>query len=524
MRPNVASPIFRRRSRQVKPAQTRRLNGLAIQLCGLFWLFGCATVAQNATPGWVSDSGISSRYPRESHVVGYQWSSGDGALERAKQGAVADLGRQISVRIQSELTDQSEEIDGKYGYKLDAVTRSTSDVKLTDVRYELYRKRGTIHALAVVHRATAARTRRLERDKAVSDLTMCMDAAGLEKASQRRARALRIYESCRRSLAEALQHESVAIALTGNLRSGEIMQQLMAQSRTIDHEIDLLASGPASSIEDAADALVLQLTRQGVTTADRLIVSPFSYGSTNFSSSLGKQLAIELEESFARSNRNAEQKAHPRELYARGVYYEFEGNVRVSVTTIEAQSGLLTAGAEVRFPISSIPPHLELRAINFEAALEKERVLSRGESISGDLKIKVWTDRGYRSVVYSENEELRLYLRVNRPAWVRLLYTLANGEVILLEDDYFLDSPNVNVDFEYPTRFEIAPPFGIETIHAMAFTKEPPALPTATRKVDGVTYKAVPDGVTSVIKARGLVKRKRGQTVAEDFVTITTTR
>jgi hypothetical protein len=302
------------------------------------------------------------------------------------------------------------------------------------------------------------------------------------------------------------------------------MQQLMAQSRTIDHEIDLLASGPASSIEDAADALVLQLTRQGVTTADRLIISPFSYGSTNFSSSLGKQLAIELEESFARSNRNAEQKAHPRELYARGVYYEFEGNVRVSVTTIEAQSGLLTAGAEVRFPVSSIPPHLELRAINFETALEKERVLSRGESISGDLKMKVWTDRGYRGVVYSEHEELRLYLRVNRPAWVRLLYTLANGEVILLEDDYFLDSPNVNVDFEYPTRFEIAPPFGIETIHAMAFTQEPAALPTATRKVDGVTYKAVPDGVTSVIKARGLVKRKRGQTVAEDFVTITTTR
>ncbi len=41
--------------------------------------------------------------------------------------------------------------------------------------------------------------------------------------------------------------------------------------------------------------------------------------------------------------------------------------------------------------------------------------------------------------------------------------------------------------------------------------------------IDGVSYPIIADGIASVVKTRGLVKKQRKQAMAEDFVTVTTT-
>ena len=64
-------------------------------------------------------------------------------------------------------------------------------------------------------------------------------------------------------------------------------------------------------------------------------------------------------------------------------------------------------------------------------------------------------------------------MRVNRPAYVRLVYILANGSKVVLEQAYFIDASKVNQAVEYPDKFEVSAPFGVERLYAVAFTETP---------------------------------------------------
>jgi len=101
---SVAAAVFRGMARGSRP-RCRSLLQLSIALVGLGLL---ASPAQ-AKPEWVEHNGISAEHPREKFVTGFGMAKGDEALERATQAASADLARKISVRIESEVNDVSQE-------------------------------------------------------------------------------------------------------------------------------------------------------------------------------------------------------------------------------------------------------------------------------------------------------------------------------------------------------------------------------------------------------------------------------
>jgi hypothetical protein len=81
----------------------------------------------------------------------------------------------------------------------------------------------------------------------------------------------------------------------------------------------------------------------------------------------------------------------------------------------------------------------------------------------------------------------------------------------------------VNLDVEYPDAFEIAGPFGVEHIQAVAFTEKPEPLPTRKQTVDGEVYDVVADDTAALVKFRGIkLKKARAQT-AEAVVEVSTT-
>ena len=60
-------------------------------------------------PDWVKHNGVSSKYSGALYVTGYGATSGADAVIEAKQQAAGDLARKISVRIESEVSDVSQE-------------------------------------------------------------------------------------------------------------------------------------------------------------------------------------------------------------------------------------------------------------------------------------------------------------------------------------------------------------------------------------------------------------------------------
>ncbi|MBW2230093.1 MAG: hypothetical protein JRG92_11430 [Deltaproteobacteria bacterium] len=500
------------------------------RLCSVLLLLGLLATpgAAHARPEWVVRGGLSSEYPRERFVTGYGVASGSGALARAKQEAAADLARKLSVRIESELSDVSREHQGHYSYRLAAMTRSTTDVRLTGLHYaEPHKRWGKTHVLAWVDRTAATRVRLAERDRALGEVRACLAAGEAAREAGRKRVALETFEDCRRPVAEALQHQAVARALRPALAGeGDALLTLIGAARRLDGEIDAMLTGPSRDLARATDAMALQLARQGVSTRSRLMISHWNYGATNLSSSFGRQAGLELERALARTA--ADRDALHSDVLApdiaiTGVYLESGAELRLCATAREIVSGRLVASAEARMPVSAVPERLQLRPPNFDAALRDLHILAEAPVPESDLQLAVWTDKGRGGVLYTEHEELTLFMKVNQPAWVRLLYVLQGGVQVPIDQAFRIDSGRVGQVVEYPQRFEVVAPFGVEMIHATAFTTKPDRLLTREREIDGVHYEVIAEGLDAVVRTRGLALLA-DEPIAESTVTVTTTQ
>lgn len=521
-----------------------------------------ASLARAEEPDWVGQHGVSRAFPRSQYVTGYAVASGGDRLARAREAATADLARKITVRIESRVDDVSIERDGDHSYKVAAVTRSSTDVQLTDLGFERpYEKRGKVHVLAWIDRRAAAREQRAARDRALARLVACVEVAESHASSAGKQAALDAFEGCRIPIAEALQHDAIASALASGLPAGpDPMGQiggpaegqlgskagsqlerraagysdriadfgaLVAASARLDTRIATLRGRPARDLSDATDSMARSLTRQGVSSLHRIAVSHFSYGATNLSSGFGRQVGLDLQRALANqdhpvASRGGRPGRRPADLAVRGAYLEEGDEIRLSAIVREAATGRLVASAEARLPRAAVPAQLGIAPANLEQVLREQRVLREGEQLSSGLQVEIWTDKGRGGVLYTEGEELRLYVRVNREAWVRLLYVLPNGAKVPIDQGYHVDAAHVNKVVAYPDSFAVVPPFGIEMIHATAFTAAPPPLAVVRRMIDGQRYDVVAGGLRAVVRTRGIY-RQQNVALAEDVLTVTTT-
>lgn len=173
----------------------------------------------------------------------------------------------------------------------------------------------------------------------------------------------------------------------------------------------------------------------------------------------------------------------------------------------DARSGKAVASAEASLPKGALPADLPLLPQNFAQALRDQKVLAEGELVTGGLRVEAWTNKGRTNLVFASKESVTLFLRVNHPAYVRLVYLLATGKKVMLEQSYFIDASKVNQAVEYPDQFEVSAPFGVEQLFAVAFTERPEPLATLKETVDGQEYQLVADGLAAMVKHRGFTKK-----------------
>ena len=480
--------------------------------------------AREDAPDWVERNGSSAAFPPERFLVGFAQAIGrEEAVESAKQQAAGDLARQITVQIQSSVVDITREKNGLLESDLTSQIRATSDIRLDGVRFETYRKRKNVWTLAVLERLPTAVLRRRQRDQALQMTHQCLEAAAQEEAAGRASQALAAYRRCRTSLNEALEHEAVAAAIArGALFQDEVGVQLASYATKIDTRVRGIPHEDARSIRSAAESLAVQLASAGIGRGRPIQVAPLLYQGRDISSPLGRELALALESALGRVD-PAPGAADDALVVIRGTYREGEGDFRIRVGAKQARTGALLASAEIALAKSGVPSNIETRPANYERFARDADKLAGGEVVSGDLRVELQTDKGDRGIVYDEGEELSIYVRVNQPAWVRLIYVLTSGDHVPITQEWFIDESKVNRLVEYPGTFEIVAPFGVEMIHAMASTDRPPKLATRSKIIDGEAYEIVRDGADQVVRTRGLA-RKRKQQVAERTLQLTTMR
>lgn len=495
------------------PTTTRSSLRHPITALALAAILG-TSAALAAEPDWVRTGGHSPRHPRERFLVGFAVEEGS-ALDIAKTKAAADLAMGVTTRIESELRTTDTLVNDVTKSTVASLARATTDVRIDGLLFETATIGDRVYALAYVSREDAATARREARDRAAKHGEAVLTTAKKAEDEGRSTDAMASLYEARVAYLEATEHDTVARAIGRSSSTFDAGPSLVA----IDDRIRRAGRSTSASLDDAVAFLLFQLRPQLATLRPRWSVAPLTYATTAFTSVFGREVAASLERRLSVAS---EGKGDARDLVLKGTYLKVGDDWKLAVLVRETASGCAVASAEARVPRSAIPANVPTLPANFDQAMKDDALLGAGEAVSGDLRLEVWTQKGRSNLVFGAGDEVKFFLRVNKPAWVRLVYLLADGKKVPLEQAYFVDASKVNLAVEYPEKFEVSEPFGVERLFATAFTQKPEPLPTRKVKVATEDYDVLESGTAALVKHRGLKKKAAEAQTAEAQVVLTT--
>jgi hypothetical protein len=504
--------------------------------------FGPAASARAAAPGWVRSAGDSARYPARTHLVGYGSADGmgDDARQAARTSAEADVARAVRVAIRSQLDTFEEQRGEAYRRSITSAIRTSTSLSLRGIQSDTYvdPKEGRTHALVHGERAALVLIYKARRKEVLGQLKQgANEAAELEKkgrSTDAAAAWLRLMPPL-----EELAEVDAVLLVVGRAGTNPGASEPAVSSGHVQSRVAKLLRHTVAKPEDAAKVAALQLATQHRQQGLRVLVLPPTLEDTGVSSSFARflrgALEVQLRKSAGwnvvhatagvdpRTTNIARELAHSAKAEAvlAGIYWRTKEGLLLHLTLRRVSDDGILAGASIDIPNAVVSASgLAIAPPNLERALANLAAFAPG-AVSSGPRLELWTNRGDRDLLFSAGETMKVYVRVNRAAHVRLLYNLADGDRVLLYDSHFIDPSKANKVVEIPAEFECAAPFGVESLFAVVSTVPLPRVNVAMR--GGYAYLQAASPAQAAVLTRGF-KRKRKASVqsAEAQLTITT--
>ena len=151
------------------------------------------------------------------------------------------------------------------------------------------------------------------------------------------------------------------------------------------------------------------------------------------------------------------------------------------------------------------PRYYVAKPVQRPAAAGAPEVLTEHSlSLIGGLEVDVWTGQGHNHVYYTEGDSVKIFARVNQPAYLRMLYTLADQRRTVLIDNFYIGPSQVNSPVAIGN-FRCVPPLGTEFLFVAARTEAFPEI--QTRQKDGYRFLVNQDAETATHSVRSFPTR-----------------
>ena len=504
------------------------------------------TTAHAAKPDWVKNYGRSEERPVHVYLVGFgsAWGRGDEPRQIAADNARAEVSRNIVTTVKSVIRTSESEMKGIVSQQYTGVTQSETALQLLGLETEAYIDSGrnpTTYVLAYVSRAELkciyterALALREEIRRILAAAAAAENASKIDIAVKKYLSTYPLYEALKEAeiiLLVAKHYSSPSDAAfdeleraTKKLSRKPDVPPILSHTEVINR-VEKLVSESLTSVDGIARAVMFQLSKQIKQPEGKVLLAPFTYQDTQMGSRFSRQLLAALETQLGqlvkgktvnqayrsrggfspRSSRVMRDFAKDAgaTLLLSGTYWENGDQITLRATLRDMETGEIKAGAVVQFDRGMQP--LNFKPQNYKQALIEQNAFAEGEFVSGGLQVEVWTNKGRDHLLYTEGETMKVVVRVNRGAYIRLLYILADGRRTLLYNSHYIDQSKVNRVVEIPGEFECAPPFGAEFLVVAARTEKFP--PIQTYESDGYHFLSAKDAGQAARDFRGMKKK-----------------
>ena len=465
--------------------------------CLLFFLVSpfLITIQAGKQPDWVVNYGQSDKYDEQVYLTGFGEALGISreSKEIAQENARADLSQKVLVKIDSTVSNYQLEDGEETLQQFSTVTQSSSELQVMGLETLTYvrdsRKNPMSFALVYIERKKLAKLYQAEKKRLTSQILQLITLA--ENQDNPKYTSVQYYYQTWPLLDKLAEVQTILLSVSGtrifsDLASQDLADQpLILNKSQINRRIQQLSLHSIDNLDDVAGAIQFQLYQQFDPQHQQLLVQPFFYQDTRLSSRFARYFKQLLEgklENSIKPHREFQAKSVNYEkdmavsadadYIITGSYWEKEDNVQILAFCRSVQTGEIRASANVDFKRGMLKSSLNLKPDNFEKIMSQQLAFEQEVIDSGQLKLEVWTDRGQNALLYSQGELMKVYLRTNRPCYVRLLYILANGQKTLLVDNLQINLESINrpllVNDLLEIDFECTSPFGAEMIIGVA--------------------------------------------------------
>lgn len=171
--------------------------------------------------------------------------------------------------------------------------------------------------------------------------------------------------------------------------------------------------------------------------------------------------------------------------------------------------------APVSTPVQSVPARTEPRAN--PGVTRQGATVSTSSPADTTLVIACKSNKGRTNLSFVKGETMRFYFKVNQPCTVRTIYKLADGRLVLLDNDRPVSVVQAGKWLEIGEGFEVSEPFGAEQVYVFAQTS---AFEPLVTSMDADGYLFIREGLPEALrKSRGFKKKQR---FAENSIELST--
>ncbi len=469
------------------------------------------------------------KYPSRFYLVGEGSAENTGNpadVTAAKERAMGDLANQIQANVNSEFINQVTESAKSLSEYAQSKIKVISKMRIDGAQYEVHKAKDYITVRAILRKDEAADLYAAKTKKLINSLQVQMQRVNqLMQAGENEQALSQLFEASK--IFNEVEQNLIVYMILGGMEADALQPKFSRAD--LDDKIFKLTKKDFHNLDDVLNGLCFQLAKQ-IKAGAKVTVFPFQFQNTAFGSQLSdyirQQVYFHLPKfiRFQQGKVDAQGKASG--VRITGSYW-LHGDQAELLATIFDEKGVTFGSARIKFPTRFLDEAgIAYKPQNFAEAMSEKQYFAKNEVVYGDLKLDFWTNKGAENLIFKEGEQMKLFVRVNTPAYVRFIYHLANGMRTPLIDSYYIDQSKVNKVVEIAAGYDIvcAPPFGVEKLQVFASSEPFPRLNVTTTRIEGEDYTVLADDLQKFLQTtRGFI-RKKPQTVktAERVITITT--
>lgn len=496
------------------------------------------TNIQSQTPSWANVDQRELKYPEKEYLVAFASEQNRNKEDQAQllaklvDLATTNLVQSVQTTITSISTANTIEMDNKLHQTFQQTSTSASNLKVSGLKSEsVYdSKSKTGYAIVYAKRTDLSNYYNEVVKRNLTQITERIGTITKMIDANSRDEALRLISECQTLFREAEEAQTLLVAIN-KIASDDLVKysDYSKLHSELDEQSGKIRKADNLSIDEAASILTSELSRQKNLLVSPIKLSYFTFQETGMNSPFSRRMQIALEQkliaagiSIDKSIETGSNSVSTKGTLISGTYWEEGNSIRVICIAKSIETGKPIASTEVKLSAEKLAQaNLQTKPENFQEAYANMRVFSKGEIEGGDLKVELWTNKGADNLIFTEGEHMKLSVRANKECYLRVIYHLADGQKVLLLDNYYISTDKVNKVYELPYEFECSEPFGVETLQLNA--QELAFGGLRTQKQDGYEF-IVDDMQTILVTTRGMKRIEKSDLKAEKRVTITTMR